>query len=122
DVTVSGNYIEKEGNYLPEGEQTQGVITALIFTPTSWDPYYDPELGRYPYNPLIGTNPFDVIENWRAEQNVSRFIGSFNTTVTPVENLRINYIFGFDRTNEEFTYYQPPQSTGASFSGSIQNP
>ena len=122
EVGVSGNYIEKEGNYLPEGEQTQGVITTLIFTPTTFNPAFDPNLGRYPYSPILGTNPLDVIANWRAEQNVNRFIGSFNTTLTPLPSLTISYLFGLDRSTEEFTYLQPPRSTGASFSGLIQNP
>ena len=121
-VGVSGNYIEKEGNYVPEGEQAQGVITTLIFTPTTFNPAFDPDLGRYPYSPILGTNPLDVIKNWRAEQNVNRFIGSFNATLTPIPSLTVNYLFGLDRSTEEFTYLQPPRSTGGSFSGSIQNP
>jgi TonB-dependent starch-binding outer membrane protein SusC len=122
EVTVGGNYIQRNGNYMPEGEQTQGVITALIFTPTTWNPRFDPAIGRYPYNPLIGTNPFDVIENWRAEQDVNRFIGNFGLSLTPLENLTVNYLFGLDRSNEAFTYFQPPRATGATFTGLIQNP
>jgi TonB-linked SusC/RagA family outer membrane protein len=122
EVGVSGNYIQRRGNYLPEGEQTEGVITALIFTPTTWNPAFNEATGRFPYNPLIGTNPFDVIENWRAEQDVNRFIGSFNAKLTPLPSVTVNYLFGLDRSSEAFTYYQPPLATGASFPGSIQNP
>lgn len=122
DITLSGTYIQRGGNYMPEGEQTQGVITALIFTPTTWNPGFDETIGRYRYNPLIGTNPFDVMENWRAEQNVNRFVGSFAANATPLENLTVNYVFGFDRGSEHFTYFIPIRATGASFPGSIQNP
>ena len=34
----------------------------------------------------------------------------------------MNYLFGLDRDNETFYYYQPPLSTGAAFTGSVQNP
>ncbi|HET7322119.1 MAG TPA: SusC/RagA family TonB-linked outer membrane protein, partial [Longimicrobiaceae bacterium] len=120
--TVGGNYIQKTSDFVPEGEQTQGAITTLIFTPTSFDPTYDPNLGRYPYSPILGTNPLDVIANWKARDNVNRFIGSFNTTWTPISSLTVNYLFGLDRTNESFTYYQPPRATSKNFPGSISNP
>ncbi len=122
DVTLSGNYIQRNGNYMPEGEQTQGVITALIFTPTTWNPGFDETIGRYRYNPLIGTNPFDVMENWRAEQDVNRFVGSFTASLTPLPNVTVNYLFGFDRGSEHFNYYIPIRATGAGFGGSVQNP
>lgn len=120
--TVNGNYIQRRTNFVPEGEQTQGVITTLIFTPTSFNPAYDANLGRYPYSPIIGTNALDVIANWNAESNVDRFIGSFKTTWSPLADLSVNYTFGLDRANEAFTYYQPPRSTGANFTGLIQAP
>ena len=120
--TVNGNYIQRTSNFVPEGEQTQGVITTLIFTPTSFNPAYDATLGRYPYSPIIGTNALDVIENWKAESKVDRFIGSFNTTWSPLTDLTVNYTFGLDRANEGFVYYQPPRSTGANFTGLVQAP
>lgn len=120
--TLGGTYVQRETNFVPEGEQTQGVITTLIFTPTSFNPAYDPNLGRYPYSPILGTNPLDVIANWKAEDNVNRFIGSFNSTWTPLASLTVNYLFGFDRHNETFTYFQPARATSAAFRGSVQNP
>jgi TonB-dependent starch-binding outer membrane protein SusC len=120
--TVNGTYIQRRTNFVPEGEQTQGVITTLIFTPTTFNPAYNPTLGRYPYSPVLGTNPLDVIANWKAEDNTNRFIGSFNTTWNPLSSVTVNYLFGFDRDNEAFTYYQPARSTGAAFTGSVQNP
>ncbi|MHB1264323.1 MAG: SusC/RagA family TonB-linked outer membrane protein [Gemmatimonadaceae bacterium] len=121
-LTVKGNYIQRRTDFVPEGEQTQGVITTLIFTPTSFNPAYNPNLGRYPYSPIIGTNPLDVIANWKAQDNINRFIGSFNARWTPLSSVTVNYLFGLDRGDEAFTYYIPPQATGASFTGSVQNP
>jgi TonB-linked SusC/RagA family outer membrane protein len=120
--TVNGSYIQRKSDFMPEGEQTQGVITTLIFTPTTFDPAYDPTLGRYPYSPILGTNPLDVIANWKATDNVNRFIGGFTTNWTPLSSLTVNYLFGLDRDNESFYYYQPPLSTGAAFTGLVQNP
>lgn len=123
EVTANANYIQRTTNYVREGEQADGgVLTALIFTPTSWNPAFDPSLGRFPYNPLIGTNPLDVIQNWRAEQNVNRFVGSFGALLTPLPKLTVNYLFGLDNGTEEFVSYQPPRSTSANFTGLIQNP
>lgn len=120
--SVNGTYIQRTTNFVPEGEQAQGVITTLIFTPTTFNPAFDANLGRYPYSPILGTNPLDVIANWRAEDNVNRFIGSVTGNWTPRADLSVNYLFGLDRSNQEFTYYQPARSTSAGFAGSIQNP
>lgn len=120
--TLGGNYIQRKTDFVPEGEQTQGVITTLIFTPTSWNPAYDPNLGRFPYSPILGTNPLDVIAHWTARDNTDRVVASFNSKWTPMANLTVNYLFGFDRISELFDYYQPAQSTSAAFTGSVQTP
>jgi TonB-linked SusC/RagA family outer membrane protein len=120
--TVNGSYIQRKTDFMPEGEQTQGVITTLIFTPTTFNPAYNPTIGRYPYSPILGTNPLDVIANWKARDDVNRFIGGFSTNWNPIPSLTVNYLFGLDRDNESFYYYQPPLSTAASFTGSVQNP
>jgi TonB-dependent starch-binding outer membrane protein SusC len=120
--SVNGSYIQRKTDFMPEGEQTQGVITTLIFTPNTFNPAYNETLGRYPYSPILGTNALDVIANWKAQDNVNRFIGGFSTNWTPLPSVTVNYLFGLDRDNESFYYYQPPQSTGASFTGSVQNP
>jgi TonB-dependent starch-binding outer membrane protein SusC len=122
-VNVGGNYIQTSTNFMREGEQTDGgVLTGLIFTPTTWNPAFDPNLGRHPYNPLGIANPLDVIENWRFEQNVNRFIGSITTTLTPLPSLTVTHLFGFDRGNEEFIAFQPVRSVNANDAGLVQNP
>jgi TonB-dependent starch-binding outer membrane protein SusC len=121
-VGGTANYIQNQTNYIPEGEQNYGVLTALIFTPTTWNPNFRPDLGRYPYNPLINFNPFDVLDNFRTETNVDRFLGSFNATLTPLPNLTVNYIFGLDRAAESAVFFQPPRSASATDPGLIQNP
>lgn len=122
DVGVNGSYISARTNFVPEGEQTQGVFTSVVFTPPYFNPAFNDTIGRYPYNPVIGGNPFDVIDNWIARSNVDRFLGSVQATATPVANLSVTYLFGMDRSQEENIYFQPPLSTGPAFTGSIQNP
>lgn len=121
DVGANLSYVRSNTHYVPEGEQTQGVLTTVLFTPTYFNPAFNANEGRYPYSPVIGTNPFDVIENWRATSEVNRFLGSAQATFTPSDNLRFNYLFGMDQTQQQDVYFQPPGST-LNFTGSIQNP
>jgi TonB-dependent starch-binding outer membrane protein SusC len=122
EIAAGVNIIRNNTDFIPEGEQTQGVFTGLIFTPTSWNPAFQPELGRYPYNPLLTVNPFDVIENWVAAANVNRTVSNLEARWTPLNNLQVNYLFGLDNIQEENTYFRPPLSQGAAFGGEIQNP
>lgn len=122
EVGLRGNYINSLANYMPEGEQTQGVLTSIIFTPTSVNPAFNPNTGRYPYNPLLGANPLDVLANWSAPEKVERMIGGMDATWRPTGSLTLKYSTGLDDYRMEDTYYQPPFSTGPSFTGSIQNP
>ena len=122
EVGLRGNYISSLAHYMPEGEQTQGVLTSIIFTPTSVNPAFNPNLGRYPYNPLLGANPLDVLANWSAPEKVERMIGGMDATWRPTRSLTLKYSTGIDDYRMEDTYFQPPFSTSASFTGSIQNP
>ncbi|HEX5872277.1 MAG TPA: SusC/RagA family TonB-linked outer membrane protein, partial [Longimicrobium sp.] len=121
EVGANLSYLRSDTHYVPEGEQTQGVLTTVLFTPTYFNPAFNANEGRYPYSPVISTNPFDVIENWRATSEVNRFLGSAQATFTPRANLRFNYLFGMDQTQQQDVYFQPPGST-PNFTGSIQNP
>ena len=122
DVGLRGTYIRSQADYIPEGEQTQGVLTSVIFTPTSVNPAFNPNTGRYPYNPVLGVNPLDVLENWSAPEKVTRMLGGLEATWRPIESLSIRYIAGLDDYRREARYFQPPLSVGPNFRGSIQNP
>jgi TonB-dependent starch-binding outer membrane protein SusC len=122
EVGGTASYIQNQTNYIPEGEQSYGVLTALISTPTTWNPNFRPDLGRYPYSPIFEFNPFDVLENFRTETNVNRFLGGATATLTPLPNLTINYIFGLDQAAETAVFFQPPRSRAANDPGLIQNP
>jgi TonB-linked SusC/RagA family outer membrane protein len=122
EVTGNANYLRTRTNYIPEGEQTQGALTSLIFTPTSVNPAFDPNLGRFPHNPLGFANPLDVVENFKTEVEVSRFIGNLQATYTPTPNLTVTYLLGLDDSQEEDYNFQPRFSISSRFTGLIQNP
>lgn len=122
ELTASGNYIDSHQELIPEGEQTQGALTSLVFTPTVWNPNFDPALGQYPYNPVLGPNPLAVIEQLEASDDVARFVGSVEALLRPTPSVTVRYLFGLDDYRQETRYLQPPFSTGPGFTGSIQNP
>lgn len=122
EVTANGNYIRANTNFVIEGEQTNGVLTSIIFTPTIFNPEFSGSIGRFPYNPLLGPNPFDILENWDAPEELSRFVGNAEATYRPVSNLAIRYLFGFDDYRLENRLFIPPFAIGATATGSITNP
>lgn len=122
EVRLTGNFVQTHSDFIPEGEQSQGVLTNLVFTPTSVKPFYDPNQGRYPYNPVLGPNALTVLHTFQAPQDVTRFFGSAQATLQPIPNLTLKYLLGIDDYRQEDKYLQPPFSTGAGFTGSIANP
>jgi len=122
DIRLSGSFLQTHSDFIPEGEQTQGVLTNLIFTPTSVKPFYDPNLGRYPYNPVLGPNVFTVLHTFEAPQDVTRLIGSAEASFHPIPSITLHAVVGLDDYRDEDKYLQPPFSTGSGFLGSIVNP
>ncbi|HWK89102.1 MAG TPA: TonB-dependent receptor plug domain-containing protein, partial [Longimicrobium sp.] len=122
EVGVNASYLRTRTDLVPEGEQVQGVLTSIIFTPTFFNAQYDPVAGRYPYSPVIGANALDVIDNWIARTSVTRFFGNVEATASPLPNLRVTYLAGIDDGREEDVYLQPRGATAATFTGSLQAP
>ncbi|MEO5509622.1 MAG: SusC/RagA family TonB-linked outer membrane protein [Longimicrobiales bacterium] len=122
ELTGNGNFIKSHVDLLPEGEQGNGVLTSAVFTPTIFDPRFNESLGRYPYNPVLGTNPLNAIENFDAPEDVTRFVGNLDMTYRLRDNLRIRYLFGLDDYRQESRFFRPPFAESATFTGSVQNP
>lgn len=109
--SASSNYIHSYNNLKPNGGLVgaYGVFTNLIFGPNIIDYEADSESGQYPNSSNYGiftANPLDVIENWRAPQELDRFIGGIKFTMKPIANLTMNFNCGYDSyTNiaKEFT-------------------
>lgn len=122
ELTVNGNLIQSEAMYAPEGEQTSGVLTGLIFGPTSFNFAFDPNLGRFPFSPVLSFNPLDVIANWRAPEDVTRVLGSVETTLRPTSDLTIRYLFGLDDYRQTSSFFRPPGSERVGDPGRVSVP
>ena len=122
DVMARANYVRSTANFVPEGEQTQGVLTGVVFTPTAFNPNFNPTLGRFPFNPVIGVNALDVIERFEAPEEITRFVGGGEAVFQPVPSVTLRYLAGIDDYRQQSKYFQPPFSSGPTFTGSIQNP
>jgi TonB-linked SusC/RagA family outer membrane protein len=122
DLNVRGNFIRSEAHFITEGEQTNGVLTSIVFTPTTYNPARNPTTGRYPYNPILGPNPLLILEEFDAPEDVTRFVGGVEAQWRPLSNLSIRYLAGVDDYRREARFLQPPLSINANFTGSIQAP
>ncbi len=123
EVSARASYVKSDADYVIEGEQgTGGVLTSLVFGPTSWDGNFDETIGRYPYHPIFGANPLDVLENWETPEKISRFQGGIEIQAEPFRNVTVRYLAGLDDYRQESRLFRPPQSTGTADGGVIQNP
>ncbi|HET9441642.1 MAG TPA: TonB-dependent receptor, partial [Longimicrobiales bacterium] len=97
---AGANYVRSNTNLVINGEQGfGGLLTAVVFTPTTLDiAARDPATGNL-VNTLTGPfpNPLLVVENWETPQENNRFVGSFNARANPIGNLRLDYRLGYDR-------------------------
>lgn len=111
-VNVGGNYVSTHNDFEPNGEQTTGVITALLFTPTNFSFY--PVNGVYPLAPTGSSfaNPLQVIAQWKAPQDVRRFIGDATANYNPFQSLKARYTLGYDGYSMEADQYISPNSLG----------
>ena len=122
DITVRGNYVRSHAEFITEGEQTNGVLTSIVFTPTIYDPSFNEVTGQFPYNPVLGPNPLVMLDQFEAPEDVTRFVGGFEAQFRPMQNLSIRYLAGVDDYRREVRFLQPPRTINASFGGSVQAP
>jgi TonB-dependent SusC/RagA subfamily outer membrane receptor len=95
-LNIGANYVRSEAEFEPNGESGTGVITALLFTPTTFS--FFPVNGVYPQAPTGAgfANPLAVIDTWKAPQTTDRFIGNISTVFTPSPKLIAQYTLGYD--------------------------
>ena len=95
-LNIGANYVRSEAEFEPNGESGTGVITALLFTPTTFS--FFPVNGVYPQAPTGAgfANPLAVIDTWKAPQTTDRFIGNISTVYTPSPKLIAQYTLGYD--------------------------
>ncbi|HEX6574633.1 MAG TPA: carboxypeptidase-like regulatory domain-containing protein [Gemmatimonadaceae bacterium] len=95
-LNIGANYVRSEAEFEPNGESGTGVITALLFTPTTFS--FFPVNGIYPQAPTGAgfANPLAVIDTWKAPQVTDRFIGSINANYNPSDKFLAQYTLGYD--------------------------
>jgi len=116
-INVGANYVNSRNEFQPNGESGQGVLTAVLFTPTTFSFY--PVNGIYPQAPTGSgfSNPLAVIDRWKAPQTVNRFIGSANVVYTPLANVVAQYTIGYDGYSMEADQFIPRNTIASEPSG-----
>jgi TonB-dependent SusC/RagA subfamily outer membrane receptor len=114
-IGVNTAFITSKANITPNGGLifNLGVLTSFLFQPNSYNLYPDPVTGAYPVGFSLA-NPLDIIANWRAPQNVDRFIGGLKATAYPIEGLTVGYVLGIDRYTQNAQLFIPRASSAPS--------
>lgn len=117
-LDLGANFVNTHNDFEPNGESAQGVITAILFTPTTFSFYQRPD-GTYPAAPTGSAfaNPLEVIARWKAPQDVNRFIGSAKAAYHFLPNLKLDYTLGYDGYSMEVDQFIPRNSLGAEPTG-----
>jgi TonB-linked SusC/RagA family outer membrane protein len=115
-LAAGANYIRSHTNLVINGEQgAGGLLTAIVFAPTTLDlAARDPVTGQL-VNPQAGTflNPLHVLENWSSPQDINRFVGSLQARANPFGSLRLNYGLGYDQYSMETALLVPRGIVGS---------
>ena len=116
-LSLGANYVNSHDEFEPNGEQTTGVITAVLFTPTTFS--FFPVNGVYPKAPTGASfaNPLEVIDTWKAPQDVTRFFGSVQARYTPRPELAFEYTLGYDGYQQEVDQFIPRGSLSSEPTG-----
>ena len=114
-VGVSTAYITSKANVTPNGGLVfnLGVLTSFLFMPNSYNLYPDPVTGVYPPG-FSGANALDIIANWKAPQEIDRFIGGLNITAYPIDRMTMSYRLGYDGYNQSARLFVPRASSAPS--------
>ncbi|MBU0473242.1 MAG: SusC/RagA family TonB-linked outer membrane protein [Bacteroidetes bacterium] len=114
-LSVNSNYIHSYSNLVPNGGLVgfYGVFTNIIFGPNTKDYNKDSETGIYPSNGYTA-NPLDVINNWKAPQEIDRLISGAKLSFTPIDNFVMNFNIGYDTYTQLAKEFTPRNSSAPS--------
>ncbi|HEX6251356.1 MAG TPA: TonB-dependent receptor [Gemmatimonadaceae bacterium] len=119
-IGLSTGYITSKANVTPNAGLVfnLGVLTSFLFQPNSRNLYPDPVTGQYPAGFSLA-NPLDIIANWRAPQEVDRFIGGLHVTAFPTHGMTVSYRLGFDGFTNNGRLWIPRASSAPSIPGGL---
>ncbi|HEX3160469.1 MAG TPA: TonB-dependent receptor, partial [Gemmatimonadaceae bacterium] len=111
-LAVSTSYISSDAELTPNGGlvANTGVLTSFLFQPNDINLFPDPVTGEYPKGFSLA-NPLDIIANWGAPQNLSRFIGGLQLQGTPGADITFDFRFGYDTYTETGSQFVPRNSS-----------
>ncbi|MEJ8800769.1 SusC/RagA family TonB-linked outer membrane protein [Pontibacter sp. H249] len=118
-VSFGANYVLSTSEEIPNGglNEAYGALTGFIFSNNFINP--EPVNGVYPStaptNILRRTNPLEAIDRFDFQQRTNRFIGDLQLTLTPINNLNINYVLGYDNATQIATGFIPVGNTTPSY-------
>ncbi len=101
---VYSNNTTQEIPYGSGSNYKYAPLQSLLFADNSINPI-NPD-GTYAYMGWQG-NPYESVDKIDAQNNVNRVITDFSINVRPIKGLNIDYIFGYDHTNEEGKMFVP---------------
>ncbi|MGQ0537383.1 MAG: SusC/RagA family TonB-linked outer membrane protein, partial [Gemmatimonadaceae bacterium] len=117
-LQTSAAYSDSRASLQPNGGLVSnvGVLTGFFFNANDRDLRRNPSTGVWPAGQLA-SNPLEVIANWKAPQRVSRFTGGLTFSAAPIDELSVNYRFGYDTYGDQQSQFVP---RGASASALVQ--
>lgn len=126
-VSLSTNYIHSLNDLVANGGVDVngfGVLTGLTQVSNSFDAHADAN-GVYPlagWNPANRANFLDVINNWKAPEEVNRYIAGIKFDLTPLPGLSLQYRLGYDTYNQTVKYFIPRVSSQTKYpNGYVEN-
>lgn len=114
-LSTSMDYVHSKAQLVPNGGVANffGVLTNFLFNSNDYSLFPDPVTGKYPAG-FFAANPLEAVANWKAPQEVDRFIGGLKLNFAPVEGLSLEYRFGFDGYAETDEQFVPRESSAPS--------
>lgn len=119
-ASISTNYIHSLNDMVANGGAYNngfGVLTAITNCINTYN-YFADANGVYPlagYSPSNRANPLDVINNWKAPEEINRFIGGIKLSAEPLKGLSLQYRFGYDNYTQNDKYYIPRVSSQTAY-------
>lgn len=113
--TTSMNYINDKTNEKPDGNTFYSPMNAVTIIGNYYDIQQRDAFGNIKAVGERGrVNPVSVIEDFKQQQQTSRFIGGAGLKLTPIKNLIVDYHVGIDNYSQDGTFFIPPYAYNVS--------
>lgn len=113
DIAINSNYLNTNSDRSFSGNDNNGVSLGynLAYLPNWLDQM--PVNGVYPSNPLTGQNPLQIVDKGVNNEQVNRFITSFNSNIYFLkknnQSLKLSLQGGIDFVHQENVVFMPEE-------------